>query len=83
MWLDAPADGQARAGELCERHARTLTPPQGWRLDDRRPAAAAGPRPDPVRFAVSERRGPEADARTLLHARSPLLARAFESSGRL
>ncbi|GIU86104.1 MAG: hypothetical protein KatS3mg009_0619 [Acidimicrobiia bacterium] len=83
VWLDAPADGQARAGELCERHARTLTPPQGWRLDDRRPATAGGPRPEPVGVAVTDRRDAAADARTLLHARSPLLARAFESSGRL
>src|SRR4029077_2170537 len=30
VWLDPPADGGARAGELCERHVRVLTPPQGW-----------------------------------------------------
>ena len=36
MWLDEPRDGAARAGELCERHAQLLTPPRGWRLDDRR-----------------------------------------------
>ena len=45
VWLDAPRDGNARAGELCERHARTLTPPQGWRLDDRRGVAQPGPGP--------------------------------------
>jgi hypothetical protein len=36
VWLDEPRDGAASAGELCERHAHLLTPPRGWRLDDRR-----------------------------------------------
>ena len=111
VWLDAPRDGNARAGELCERHARTLTPPQGWRLDDRR-GALSNPAPAPI--AVSPRHptgsrspcssrslalDPEpvlvtADTHfhsqmdlppigldRMLAARSPLLARAFESAG--
>ena len=91
VWLDAPADGQARAGELCERHARALTPPQGWRLDDRREARvdrAAG------RTTVQSR-ATDADVdpaagvaagqelRMLLQPHSPLLARAFRSAGSL
>jgi hypothetical protein len=36
VWLDAPAEGAARAGELCERHARGLSPPRGWLVSDRR-----------------------------------------------
>ena len=52
VWLDVPSDGSARAGELCERHVERLTPPRGWRVDDRRrggidlrlaPAAASSP----------------------------------------
>ena len=65
MWLDAPADGGARAGELCERHARTLTPPQGWRLEDRRSR----------RLAAMQQLEVQLDAHT------PLLARAFRNAG--
>lgn len=65
MWLDTPADGSARAGELCERHARALTPPQGWRLDDRRGR----------REAMAE------ELHAVLDAHSPLLARAFRNAG--
>lgn len=92
VWLDAPLDGQARAGELCERHARSLTPPQGWRLDDRRavppdaPAAASAAASTTVRGSAAAGAGTverSAEFRRLLHARSPLLARAFESAGRV
>lgn len=90
VWLDAPLDGQARAGELCERHARSLTPPQGWRLDDRRavpsdaPAAASASASVPGSPAAGAGAvDRSAEFRTLLHARSPLLARAFESAGRV
>ena len=82
VWLDTPAPGAARAGELCGRHARTLTPPRGWHLEDRRgePATprsvatrrlAAGPSDDVL----------EAELDDLLDAQSPLLARAFRNSG--
>ena len=119
VWLDTPLEGNARAGELCARHARSLTPPRGWRLEDRRgdrrPADAAplapapaperadvparAPRPAPVesltleqppsRPAVLTRQlaaGPACNAledelRGLLDAHSPLLSRAFRSSG--
>ncbi|MGH8978504.1 MAG: DUF3499 family protein [Acidimicrobiia bacterium] len=67
VWLDPPRDGNARAGELCERHAARLTPPQGWRLDDRR-----GPAPPEVTTPGLE---------TLLRAHTPLLARAFQAAG--
>ena len=40
VWLDTPLDGNARVGELCTRHAASLTPPRGWQLDDRRPGRA-------------------------------------------
>jgi hypothetical protein len=36
VWLDPAVDGGARAGELCDRHARSLTAPAGWTVDDRR-----------------------------------------------
>jgi hypothetical protein len=115
VWLDAPRDGNARAGELCERHARKLTPPQGWRLDDRRgalsnpapapvaviaPAPAPAldleaepaldpdpePAPEPVLVAAdthfhSQMDLPPIGLDRMLAARSPLLARAFESAG--
>ena len=48
VWLDAPRDGNARAGELCERHANSLTPPQGWRLDDRRGVVPSSTAPVPT-----------------------------------
>jgi hypothetical protein len=86
VWLDDPRDGAARAGELCERHTRGLSPPQGWRLDDRR-GQAAEPSTPPVAPPVSAAApGPGAPAialglQTLLHARTPLLSRAFEAAG--
>ena len=75
VWLDIPAVGAARAGELCDRHARVLTPPRGWQLEDRRaePEPAAGPAPKPVAL--------DRELHDLLDARTPLLARAFRSSG--
>jgi hypothetical protein len=36
VWLDAPVEHGARAGDLCERHVERLRPPKGWRLADRR-----------------------------------------------
>lgn len=66
VWLDHPDDGRgARAGELCERHALTLTPPQGWQLDDRR----------------RSRESAAHELANVLDARSPLLARAFRNAG--
>jgi len=116
VWLDTPLEGNARAGELCDRHARTLTPPLGWQLEDRRPSRADAPRragappaapakreaaearpttgPVSHRMAPRAARGPapqlavsgvrvelEDELRGLLDAHSPLLARAFRSSG--
>jgi hypothetical protein len=78
VWLDTPAPGAARAGELCLRHARSLTPPRGWRLEDRRDRAAPGP---PRLAAAAANRAIAAELDELLDARSPLLARAFRSSG--
>ena len=80
VWLDPPLDGAARAGELCARHARLLTPPRGWRLEDRRPAPEA-PAPARQLAAGPAGAGLEAELRGLLDAHSPLLARAFRSSG--
>ena len=90
-------DGDARAGELCERHADSLTPPQGWRLDDRRGVAgtrpAAGPAgtrattaPAVAQLGLDEHcpaphEVPPPALELLLRARTPLLARAFQSAG--
>jgi len=75
VWLDIPAAGAARAGELCERHARALQPPRAWQVVDRRsepePSAAPAPKAGVL----------DAELLDLLDARSPLLARAFRSSG--
>jgi hypothetical protein len=65
VWLDTPGEHGARAGELCERHVQRFTPPQGWRLDDRRGRRES---------AAHELAG-------VLDARSPLLARAFRNAG--
>jgi hypothetical protein len=80
VWLDTPAPGAARAGELCGRHARSLTPPRGWQVEDRRAEPAAPPAA--TRLAA----GPtdavlEEELHDLLDAQSPLLARAFRNSG--
>src|SRR5262245_43514488 len=49
VWLDAPFEGNARAGDLCARHARVLSPPRGWNLIDRRgPAPVERPKPAPL-----------------------------------
>jgi hypothetical protein len=65
VWLDIPDDDGARAGDLCERHALSLTPPQGWSLVDRRQ----------VREAAAH------ELHEQLDAHSPLLARAFLNAG--
>ncbi len=76
VWLDTPAPGAARAGELCNRHAHSLTPPRGWQLEDRRGAASS------ARGATgSSERAIERELHDLLDAQSPLLARAFRNSG--
>jgi hypothetical protein len=77
--LDHPFDGSARAGDLCNRHARSLKPPRGWHVEDRRDDRddeRVAPAPELV--SVSD---PEAELRTMLDAHSPLLERAFRSSG--
>ena len=57
--------GAARVGELCERHVRILTPPQGWHLEDRRGARARAAK----------------QLEAALDAHSPMLARAFQNAG--
>jgi hypothetical protein len=86
VWLDAPSEGAARAGELCERHARALTPPQGWELDDRRavarPASPSAQQPVTQNsFARANVPDNVSDLRQVLDARTPLLSRAFEAAG--
>jgi len=82
VWLDDLHAGERTfglsAGELCGRHARSLRPPRGWQLEDRRavevppaPQLAAGPSHGHL----------EDELRDLLDVQSPLLARAFRSSG--
>jgi hypothetical protein len=75
VWLDSPADAQARAGELCERHVLTLRPPKGWHLEDRRRLHVV---PDPLPETDD---APSDELRLLRDAHSPLLARAFRSAG--
>ena len=48
VFLDAPREGGARAGELCARHVRALAPPRGWTIVDRREAATGDPLPPPA-----------------------------------
>jgi hypothetical protein len=87
VWLDTPFDGSARAGDLCQRHARSLTPPRGWRIEDRRDDAPAQPQfsLDEHERDVPEEPRVDSDAedelRTMLDVHSPLLERAFRSSG--
>ena len=113
VWLDTPLDGNARARASSATGTRTaLTPPRGWRLDDRRavrseptktastasdPAAPSHSTADAVPLANRPAGGSpgkarqlaagpsgavlEAELRGLLDAHSPLLARAFRSSG--
>jgi hypothetical protein len=85
VFLDAPREGGARAGELCARHARSLAPPRGWSVVDRRetpvaPAVAEAVPPPAVlrptaawypRFERGDTLGGVLDADT------PLLSRAF------
>jgi len=81
VWLDVPTVGAARAGELCDRHARVLRPPRGWQLEDRR--AEPDP-PAPAPASAGQKPGAlDEELHALLDARSPLLARAFRSSGTL
>jgi hypothetical protein len=87
VWLDSPQHADARAGELCERHVNALTPPVGWRLDDRRASAVAAATAPRVAAAPGAIGRPVASAlaadevRLLRDASSPLLARAFRSAG--
>jgi hypothetical protein len=66
VWLDAPRDGAARAGELCTRHARSLSAPRGWQIVDRREgaplaaAARAGDPPSPARLVPDRTPAPPA-----------------------
>jgi hypothetical protein len=80
VWLDTPFEGSARAGDLCERHARSLKPPRGWQVEDRRDDEPANRAPVTA-FSGSPTSDSEAELRTMLDAHSPLLARAFRSSG--
>ena len=37
VWIDdLAAEPDPHAYDLCERHGRRVTPPSGWRLEDRR-----------------------------------------------
>jgi hypothetical protein len=79
VWLDSPQHADARAGELCERHAQTLRPPKGWHLEDRRGLHVV---PDPpAATATAESEPPSDELRLLRDAHSPLLSRAFRSAG--
>ena len=87
VWLH-PLDEPEATGRLCQRHADSLRPPQGWRFFDyRQPEAAeaAGaakpsrPRrtkqPEPALVS-----GSGIDVDGLLDASTPLLERAFRGA---
>lgn len=82
VWLDRLVDDERTfglsAGELCSRHARSLRPPRGWVLEDRRDGVAA---PAPQLAAGPANAELEDELQHLLDVQSPLLARAFRSSG--
>jgi hypothetical protein len=92
VYLDAPRDGGARAGELCARHARVLAPPRGWQVVDRReqavdarpadtvppPALLVQPAPAPApSWHPRFERGDTLGG--VLDADTPLLSRAFRN----
>lgn len=81
VWLDTPFEGSARAGDLCDRHARSLKPPRGWQVEDRREDDTADQAPQLTPVSDPLTADAEAELRTMLDAHSPLLARAFRSSG--
>jgi hypothetical protein len=42
VWIDELSDErEPHSYDLCEHHARTLSAPEGWRLDDRRHASTS------------------------------------------
>lgn len=42
VWIDDLVDDRdPHSYDLCERHAARVSPPQGWRVDDRRRSAAS------------------------------------------
>jgi len=55
VWLDRLAgERDPHAYDLCVRHADRLTPPNGWQLRDRRPAAeSTRPRYAPAYGAIA------------------------------
>jgi Protein of unknown function (DUF3499) len=82
VWLH-PLDEPEATGRLCQRHADSLRPPQGWRFFDYRqpestaeaPKRRSRPRakqPEPALVA-----GSGIDVDGLLDASTPLLERAF------
>jgi hypothetical protein len=81
VWL-GPLDRDTgrSAGDLCERHANRMRPPQHWELQDLR-----GPEPvtipAPTRIATKRPAAAEVDE-TAEHGQpsTPLLARAFRAS---
>lgn len=59
-WLDElTPEREPHCYDLCDQHAGRLTPPSGWRLEDRRKHVVAA-EPEPVVAAAST--GPDAGA---------------------
>jgi hypothetical protein len=93
VFLDAPRDGGARAGELCARHARSLNPPRGWQVVDRQePEAPVESRHVVATPAITPLPAPVTDEAAwyprfergdtlggVLDAATPLLSRAFSN----
>jgi uncharacterized protein DUF3499 len=62
VFLDAPNEGGARAGELCARHVRALAPPRGWQVVDRRDGNCPVPTPAPAAPSANTALAPAAPA---------------------
>ena len=79
VWLGPLDESSGRsAGDLCERHADRLRPPQHWELHDQR-----GPEPVliPAPTRLAPRRTAAEDEKAAEDApKTPLLARAFRSA---
>jgi hypothetical protein len=81
VWLDAPHEGNARAGDLCARHARALNPPRGWTVVDRREATSAPGRPAASNALVDVASPPAKVATPTIVPQSPVAAAPAERTG--
>jgi hypothetical protein len=71
VWLNDLSDGNARAGDLCTRHADALVPPQGWSREDDRPPRVTREPSGMHEDAATRDSGGVADTDELLPHREP------------